>query len=141
VPRDVTVEAVTVVAGNVGLPQASRNARYTVELCGAHVPVFEGAARPLLREAYSAQYFHGQDGLGDRGYPAPRTPPASGHAVHALIDVIRAHPGLTLVTLGPLTNIALACSRPRTSQASWAALCPRPVRGDTQKPSRRGRRM
>jgi purine nucleosidase len=37
--RDVTVEAVTVVAGNVGLPQASRNARYTVELCGAHVPM------------------------------------------------------------------------------------------------------
>ena len=106
--RDVTVEAVTVVAGNVGLPQASRNARFTVELCGAGVPVFEGAARPLLREAYSAQYFHGQDGLGDRGYPAPRTPPASGHAVHALIDVIRARPGLTLVTLGPLTNIALA---------------------------------
>jgi purine nucleosidase len=97
-----------VVAGNVGLAQASRNARFTVELCGARVPVFEGAARPLLREAHSAQYFHGQDGLGDRGYPAPRTAVAPGHAVHALIDVIRAHPGLTLVTLGPLTNIALA---------------------------------
>jgi purine nucleosidase len=106
--QDVVVLAVTVVAGNVNLPQASRNARYTVELCGASVPVFEGAARPLLREPHTAQFFHGQDGLGDRGYPPPRTPPAPGHAVHALIDTIRAHPGLTLVTLGPLTNVALA---------------------------------
>jgi purine nucleosidase len=106
--KDVVVPAITVVAGNVGLAQASRNARFTVELCGANVPVFEGAARPLLREPHSAQYFHGQDGLGDQGYPEPRTPAAPGHAVHALMGTIRAHPGLTLVTLGPLTNVALA---------------------------------
>jgi inosine-uridine nucleoside N-ribohydrolase len=106
--RDVAVAAITVVAGNVGLAQASRNARYTVELCGAAVPVFEGAARPLLREPHTAQFFHGEDGLGDQGYAPPRTPPAPGHAVHALIDAIRGHPGLTLVTLGPLTNVALA---------------------------------
>ena len=105
---DVVVEAITVVAGNVDLPQASRNARYTVELCGASVPVFEGAARPLLREPHPAQFFHGQDGLGDRGYPPPRTAPAPGHAVHVLVDTIRAHSGITLVTLGPLTNVALA---------------------------------
>ena len=41
------VVAITVVAGNVALPQGSRNARYTVELCGASVPVYEGAAKPL----------------------------------------------------------------------------------------------
>ena len=73
--RGVTVVAITVVAGNVSLPQASRNARFTVELCGASVPVYEGAARPLLREPHTAQFFHGQDGLGDQGYPPPRTPP------------------------------------------------------------------
>jgi purine nucleosidase len=106
--QDVAVLAVTVVAGNVPLPQASRNARFTVELCGASVPVFEGALRPLLREPQTAQFFHGQDGLGDRGYPAPRTKAAPGHAAHALVDTIRLHPGLTLVTLGPLTNVALA---------------------------------
>ncbi len=106
--RDVVVEAITVVAGNVSLPQASRNARFTVELCGASVPVFEGAARPLLREPHTAQFFHGQDGLGDQGYAPPRTPAATGHAVHALVGTIRANPGLTLVTLGPLTNLALA---------------------------------
>src|SRR5262245_39986076 len=105
---DVEVLAITVVAGNVGLPQGSRNARYTVELCGRPVPVHEGAHRPLLRAPYLAPFFHGEDGLGDQGYPPPRTPPAAGHAVTAIIDTVRAHPGLTLVTLGPLTNVALA---------------------------------
>ena len=105
---DVDLRAITVVSGNVPLLQGSRNARYTVELCGSKVPVYEGAARPLLREAFSATYFHGEDGLGDRGYPPPQAPPAPGHAVTILIDTIRAHPGLTLVTLGPLTNVAMA---------------------------------
>ena len=102
------VVAITIVAGNVPLTQGSRNARYTVELCGSEVPVYEGAARPLLREAYSATYFHGEDGLGDQGYPPPRTPAAPGHAATVLVNTIRAHPGVTLVTLGPLTNVALA---------------------------------
>jgi purine nucleosidase len=106
--KDVDVRAITVVAGNVPLAQASRNARYTVELCGAAVPVYEGALRPLLREPHTAQFFHGQDGLGDQGYPEPRRLPAPGHAASALVDLVRAHPGLTLVTLGPLTNIAMA---------------------------------
>ena len=104
----VEVVAITVVAGNVPLAQASRNARYTVELCGAFVPVHEGAERPLAREPHPATFFHGEDGLGDRGYPPPRRPPAAGHAVAALIAAVRAHPGITLVTLGPLTNVALA---------------------------------
>jgi purine nucleosidase len=106
---EVEVKAITIVAaGNVPVTQGSRNARYTVELCGADVPVYEGAARPLEREPRNATFFHGQDGLGDRGYPPPIRPPAEGHAVRALVEGIRAHPGLVLVTLGPLTNLALA---------------------------------
>jgi len=105
----VHVEAITVVAGNVPLEMGSRNARYTVELCDRETPVYEGAARPLLREPSWAFFFHGTDGLGDVGYPPPTRPPAPGHAVDALIRLIRAAPGAyTLVTLGPLTNIALA---------------------------------
>jgi purine nucleosidase len=104
----VDVVAITVVAGNVALAQASRNARYTVELCGAEVPVHEGAERPLVREPHTATFFHGEDGLGDRGYPPPRRPPAADHAVRALVEGVRAHHGLVLVTLGPLTNLALA---------------------------------
>ena len=108
---DVRVAAITVVAGNVPLEQATRNALYTAELCGSPVPVYAGAARPLLREPRNAQWFHGVDGLGDRGYPPPKRALESKHAVDAMIDVIAANPGIVVVTLAPLTNLALALAR------------------------------
>lgn len=108
---DVRVEAITVVAGNVELDQGTRNALYTVELCGADVPVYRGSAAPLRRELVVAQFFHGTDGLGDQGYPAPTRKAADGDAVDVLIDTIRSNPGIVLVTLGPLTNVARALTR------------------------------
>ncbi|MEN8143624.1 MAG: nucleoside hydrolase [Gemmatimonadota bacterium] len=108
---DVEVRAITTVAGNVPLEQGTRNALYTVELCGSDVPVYKGAARPLKRELVVAEYFHGRDGLGDQGYPPPGRGPAEGDAVDVLIDTIRENHGLILVTLGPLTNVALALER------------------------------
>ena len=108
---DVQVSAITVVAGNVDLQQATRNALYTVELCGASVPVYAGAAKPLVRAYQNATWFHGRDGLGDHNYPAPQQRANANHAVDAIIGTIEANPGLVLVTLGPLTNIALAVSR------------------------------
>ncbi|MDH3734069.1 MAG: nucleoside hydrolase [Gemmatimonadota bacterium] len=108
---DVRVAAITVVAGNVPLPQAVRNALFTVELCGDDTPVHAGAARPLRRSLQSAEFFHGEDGLGDQGYPPPRAQPASEDAIEAILRASREHPGLTVVTLGPLTNIALALDR------------------------------
>jgi len=107
----VDVKAITVVAGNVPLTQAARNARFTVELCGADVPISLGAPRPLLRANAHAEWFHGQDGLSDVGY-APREECFSPyHAVDTIIETVKAHPGIELVTLGPLTNIALAVAR------------------------------
>lgn len=108
---DVRVAAITVVSGNVPVEQGVRNALYTIELCGATAPVFRGAARPLMRDPVHARFFHGNDGLGDRNYPPPKRSAAEGYAVDVLIETIRAHPGLTLVTLGPLTNVALALLR------------------------------
>jgi purine nucleosidase len=108
---DVQVSAITVVAGNVDLEQATRNALYTVELCGASVPVYAGAAKPLVRAYQNATWFHGRDGLGDHNYPAPQQLARENHAVDAIIETIEANPGVVLVTLGPLTNIALAVSR------------------------------
>jgi inosine-uridine nucleoside N-ribohydrolase len=108
---EVRVAAITTVAGNVPLPQATRNALYTVELCGAKVPVYAGADKPLVRAYQNATWFHGRDGLGDHNYPAPRQAPATGHAVDAIIETIEANPGIVLVTLGPLTNVALALAR------------------------------
>jgi purine nucleosidase len=96
------------VAGNVNVDQATRNALYTAELCGSEAPIYRGAAKPLDRELADATWFHGVDGLGDRGYPAPRRRAHDGAAVDALIAVIERHPGVELVTLGPLTNVAAA---------------------------------
>ncbi|HEY1985442.1 MAG TPA: nucleoside hydrolase [Terracidiphilus sp.] len=103
----VEIKAITTVAGNVAVEQATRNALYTVELCAADVPVFSGAARPLKRDLQTAHWFHGQDGLGDHGY-SPRGLPAPGDAVDALIAAVRSNPGIEIITLGPLTNLALA---------------------------------
>jgi len=108
---DVEVVAITTVAGNVGVQQATRNALYTVELCGSSVPVFAGAEKPLQRVHQSATWFHGRDGLGDHGYPAPRRKPEKLHGVDAMIQAIEAKPGIVVVTLGPLTNLALALTR------------------------------
>jgi purine nucleosidase len=109
--RDVHVRAITTVAGNVPVEQATRNALYVAELCGSRVPVYSGAARPIWREHAHAEWFHGKDGLGDHGYPAPARSAEPGHAVDAIIAAIKAHPGIVLVTLGPLTNVAKALDK------------------------------
>lgn len=109
-PR-IQVVAITTVAGNVDVRQASRNALYTAELCESNAPVFMGAEQPLKRAHVSATWFHGRDGLGDHGYPPARRAPEQQSAIDAMIETIEAHPGLVLVTLGPLTNVALALQK------------------------------
>lgn len=109
---EVRVAAITVVWGNVPVEQGVRNALFVTELCGAEVPVFQGAAGPLLRPPAFAQWFHGRDGLGDCGFvPSSRRVKEQEHAVEALVAAARATPGCELVTLGPLTNVALALTR------------------------------
>ena len=110
----IEVVAITVVAGNVPLDRAVQNALFTVDEAGrSGVPVHAGAAGPLQRALFTAEFVHGQDGMGDIGLPLSGRIPAPGDAVDVLVDAIRGHgPGaLTLVTLGPLTNIALAFQR------------------------------
>jgi purine nucleosidase len=106
--KSARVIAITTVAGNVPVDQATRNALFTSELCGSSVPVFPGAEKPLARRLVTAEWFHGHDGLGDHGYPPARRVAEKQHAVEAIISTVRSNPGLLLVTLGPLTNIALA---------------------------------
>jgi purine nucleosidase len=108
---DVEVVAITTVAGNVGVEQASRNALYTAELCDSNVQVFAGAEKPLTRAHVSASWFHGWDGLGDHGYPPPHRSVEKQSGVDAIIDTIESQPGIVLVTLGPLTNVALALQK------------------------------
>jgi purine nucleosidase len=108
---DVRVAAITTVVGNVDVQQATRNALYTIELCGVDVPVYVGTEKPLLRNYTDATWFHGRDGLGDHNYPAPQRSAEKLHAVDAIIDTIEENPGLAVVTLGPLTNLALALAK------------------------------
>lgn len=120
---DVQVDAITVVFGNVSVEQGSINARYTVELCGQDTPVYEGAASGLMHKPGFAHWFHGNDGMGNMNYPAPGRLAANGHAVDELIQRFKNEPGeISLITLGPLTNVALAMRRePRL--AEWIKEC------------------
>lgn len=119
---DILVEAITVVAGNVPLDQAVQNALYTVELCGNDVPVHPGASRPLEIDLETAQQTHGLDGMGDIGLPLSGRLPANGHAVDIIVEAFDRHGAdLTLVSLGPLTNIALALQR----RPDLASICSR----------------
>jgi purine nucleosidase len=104
------VTALTVAAGNVGLEHTVRNARRLVELIGAATPVYTGCPSPLVRAAdEDAALVHGTDGFGDVGFTEPSVPAQAEHAALALVRLTRERPGeLTLVALGPLTNLALA---------------------------------
>jgi purine nucleosidase len=117
-PR-VHVEALTIVAGNVPLDLAVNNALVTVETCmaagGRSAPVYVGSTGPLNRALETAQFVHGEDGMGDVRLARATTHAARGDAIDELIRRANASPGeLTLVTLGPLTNIARALMKDPT---------------------------
>ena len=120
---EVEVVGISVVAGNVPLELGVQNALYTVERCGAQTPVHAGADRPLSRPLETAQNVHGHDGMGDIGLPLTGRTPASRDGVRAMVEAFRAHPGaIELVTLGPLTNIAIAL-RSEANFSTWVKRC------------------
>lgn len=104
------VRAVTVVAGNVPLDLAVRNAVVTLDLCGgADIPVHAGSDRPRARPLQTAQFVHGDDGMGGADLPGPSRGATTHDAVAELVRIAGAEAGRhDLVTLGPLTNIAAA---------------------------------
>ena len=106
----VTVEAITVVAGNVPLPQGVRNAIVTCDVMGRpDVPVYAGRPGPILRPLDTAQDVHGANGMGDIELPVPSREAEAEHGVSALVRLANEAPGQrTLVTLGPLSNLATA---------------------------------
>ncbi len=120
---DVQVEAITVTYGNMPLETASANARYTVELCEQETPVYEGCGKPLLRSTAYADWFHGPEGMGKLGRLHPERPIAGNNAIQELIRRFGEAPGeITLITLGPLTNIAAALTL-EPKLAEWVKEC------------------
>lgn len=106
----VKVEAITTVAGNCAIPQCKKNALICVERANTYVPpVYAGMTKPLFREHYTSHHIHGEDGMGDMGLAEPDLSIEDMHAVDALIEYSYRFKGeLEIVTLGPLTNLAMA---------------------------------
>ncbi|WP_027486696.1 nucleoside hydrolase [Allorhizobium undicola] len=113
-PQELEVLGLTVVAGNVPLSMTSRNARIVCELAGRpDLPVYEGALKPLERPQVTAEHVHGKTGLDGAVVDEPVMTVSDQHAVDFIIDTVRREePGtVTLCTLGPQTNIALALQK------------------------------
>ena len=106
----VKIEAITTVAGNVGVEKTTANALKILDVLAAWpIPVFPGAATALAEEGENASEIHGEDGLGDVSIPVSARTPEEKPAALALIDLAKKNPGeLELIAIGPLTNLALA---------------------------------
>ena len=110
------IRGVTCVAGNVDARQVAVNTRAVLELAGrADVEVALGREVPLVRPLVTTPETHGVQGLGDAMLPPPTRELSERHAADLIVEEAAAHPGeLTLVTLGPMTNLAVAVLREPT---------------------------
>jgi purine nucleosidase len=117
---ELVVEGLSIVHGNCSLEQATTNALEILELANAtHIPVAKGCELPLVQPSLLAPETHGDTGLGYAKLPAPRNKPIDQHGVDFLIEQIMKSPGeITLLAIGPLTNVALAIRQePRLVQS------------------------
>lgn len=107
---EIAIDGVITVHGNVSAEQTTRNALAVLELAKAsHIPVYRGCDLPLVKESLISPETHGNSGLGYAQLPEPLTQPQSRHGSDYLIEQVMSRPGeVTLVCIGPLTNIALA---------------------------------
>ena len=108
---ELEVLGLTAVAGNVPLPLTEKNARIVRDLAGRpEVPVFAGCDAPLKRPLVTAEHVHGKTGLDGPPLPEPAAPLRPEHAVDFIVDTLRDRPEgeVTLVPIGPLTNVAAA---------------------------------
>src|SRR6478672_3696673 len=107
---ELKIEAITPVAGNVPLDLTLPNALRMVEIAGrTDIPVAAGAKSPLVRRLVTAAYAHGENGLGGAVFPEPKTKPIAQPAAEFIRGIVRKYPGeVTLIPIGPLTNIATA---------------------------------
>jgi len=110
-PDELDILGIVAVAGNVSLAQNAKNARKVIELGGKpNIPVYAGCERPFKRRLVTAEHVHGQTGLDGPNLPDPTIELRPQHGVDFIIETLLKEPAgsVTLCTLGPLTNIAMA---------------------------------
>lgn len=110
---ELKVEAITAVPGNVVAKQSLENALKLMSLAGrCDIPVAAGAQHALMQKTYTALYWHGKNGLADVELPEPKCKAMAQFAPDLIIDLVHKYPHeITLIPIGPLTNIALAVSK------------------------------
>ncbi len=110
---DAELVAVTCVSGNIDGAQVAINTRAVLELAGrTDVEVALGREVPLVRQLETTPETHGPQGLGHAVLPPPSRPLSERHGVDVIVEEVRRRPGeIVLVTLGPLTNLALALEK------------------------------
>jgi inosine-uridine nucleoside N-ribohydrolase len=104
------LKALTIVHGNVSIDKCVINALRTLEVCGrTDIPVFKGAWKPMVLPPRDASWIHGEDGLGDAGFPLPKAKAAPGYAPVEMVRIAKeSAEKVTILALAPLTNVALA---------------------------------
>ena len=108
---ELEILGITTVSGNVDAGKGAVNALRTLRVLEIKdVPVYVGQSKPLLRQLETAELVHGLDGLGDANIPMPSRKPEEGSGVKFIVDTImNSKPNeITLISTGPLTNIATA---------------------------------
>lgn len=110
---ELDVTAITTVNGNVGVDQVTENVFRILDVAGrSDIPVYKGNGKPLMRENDNCEEFHGDDGLGNLGFKEVPGTVKEESAVDFLIRKVREEKGeITLVPIGPLTNIAQAVQK------------------------------
>lgn len=116
---EIEVVAITCTAGNLSLSKTTRNARLSVEFADSYQPkIYAGMDRPMVKQLVVGENVHGKDGLGDMNYPEPKIQLEETHAIDAILDIARKHKDVGIITLGPLSNVAMAILEDPISMAN-----------------------
>ena len=110
--KELDLVGITTVSGNVPASMGAKNALKILSMIGKpDVPVYVGEETPLVRDYVDAMDTHGMDGLGESGWPDAEGLTPNKDAVSFLIETLKATPDVTILALGPMTNLAKVISR------------------------------